>query len=77
VDELTSKKKSKNIAYPRQVAMYISRKLTDCSLPKIGDTFGGRDHSTVLHAFNKISEEIENSTELKKAIDDIVSMLNS
>jgi len=77
VDELTSKKKSKNIAYPRQVAMYISRKLTDCSLPKIGDTFGGRDHSTVLHAFNKISEEIENSTELKKAIDDIVSMLNN
>lgn len=77
VDDLTSKKKNKNIAYPRQIAMYVTRKLTDCSLPKIGEVFGGRDHSTVLHACNKIAEEIENSTELKKKIDDIISMLNN
>ncbi|QSX07373.1 chromosomal replication initiator protein DnaA [Sedimentibacter sp. zth1] len=77
LDELTSKKKNRNIAYPRQIAMYITRKLTDCSLPKIGKDFGGRDHSTVLHACNKITEEIENSSEIKKKIDDIISMLNN
>lgn len=77
VDEILSKKKNKNIAFPRQVAMYITRKLTDFSLPKIGDNFGGRDHSTVLHACNKITENIENSSDLKKKIDDIISMLNN
>ena len=77
MDELVSKKKTKNIAYPRQVAMYVARKLTDLSLPKLGDEFGGRDHSTVLHAYNKIEEDIENKHEVKKNIDDIISMLNS
>lgn len=76
-DELVSKRKTKNIAYPRQVAMYISRKLTDMSLPKLGEEFGGRDHSTVLHAYNKVEEDIENSQEVKKNIEDIISMLNS
>jgi len=57
--------------------MYIARKLTDLSLPKIGDEFGGRDHSTVLHACNKIDEDMENSQEVKKNIDDLISMLNN
>ncbi len=57
--------------------MYISRKLTDLSLPKIGEEFGGRDHSTVLHAYNKIEEEMENSQEVKKNVDDLISMLNN
>ncbi|NLJ58217.1 MAG: chromosomal replication initiator protein DnaA [Tissierellia bacterium] len=77
IDELVSKKKTKNIAHPRQIAMYIARKLTDLSLPKIGDEFGGRDHSTVLHAYNKIENDMENSQELKKNIDDLISMLNN
>ncbi|MDF2675749.1 MAG: dnaA [Bacillota bacterium] len=77
VEELVSKKKTKNIAYPRQVAMYVARKLTDSSLPKLGDEFGGRDHSTVLHAYNKIEEEVENNREMKKNVDDIISMLNN
>ncbi|HHZ02410.1 MAG TPA: chromosomal replication initiator protein DnaA [Tissierellia bacterium] len=77
VEDLVSKKKTKNIAYPRQLAMYISRKLTDLSLPKIGEEFGGRDHSTVLHAYNKIEEEMENSQEVKKNVDDLISMLNN
>lgn len=77
IDDLTSKKKSKNISYPRQVAMYIARKLTENSLPNIGKEFGGRDHSTVLHAYNKLHDEIEASPEIKKNIDDIISMLNS
>ncbi len=77
LDDLVSKKKTKNIAYPRQIAMFISRKLTDYSLPKLGDEFGGRDHSTVLHACNKVEEDMENSQEIKKNIDDLISMLNS
>lgn len=76
-EDLVSKRKTKNIAYPRQVAMYIARKLTDMSLPKLGEEFGGRDHSTVLHAYNKVEEDIENSQDAKKNIEDIISMLNS
>ena len=77
IDDLVSKKKTKNIAYPRQIAMYIGRKLTDLSLPKLGDEFGGRDHSTVLHAYNKIEDEMENNQETKKNIEDLISMLNN
>lgn len=77
MDDLVSKKKTKNIAYPRQIAMYIARKLTDYSLPKLGDEFGGRDHSTVLHACNKVEEDMENSQEIKKNVDDLISMLNN
>lgn len=76
MDDLLSKKKPKYISNPRQIAMYISRKITALSLPKIGENFGGRDHSTVLHAYNKINTEIENNSELKKSIDDILSSLN-
>lgn len=56
--ELCSEKRSQNIAFPRQVAMYLSRELTDASLPKIGREFGGRDHTTVLHAYSKITRMI-------------------
>src|SRR5213078_1326013 len=53
--ELCGDKRSQNIVYPRQVAMYLSRELTDSSLPKIGREFGGRDHTTVIHATSKIA----------------------
>ena len=55
LEELCSHKRSQNIVYPRQVAMYLSRELTDSSLPKIGKHFGDRDHTTVLHANSKIT----------------------
>jgi chromosomal replication initiator protein len=58
IDELCSHKRSQNIVYPRQVAMYLSRELTDSSLPKIGKHFGDRDHTTVLHANAKIQNMI-------------------
>ncbi len=58
LDELCSHKRSQNIVYPRQVAMYLSRELTDSSLPKIGKHFGDRDHTTVLHANAKIQNMI-------------------
>ena len=55
-DDLIGKKRPKNIALPRQIAMYLSRKLTDASLPKIGLSFGGRDHTTVIHAYEKVEK---------------------
>ena len=55
-DDLISKKRPKNIALPRQIAMYLCRRLTDASLPKIGFSFGGRDHTTVIHAYEKIDK---------------------
>ena len=67
-DQLTTKKRSRDVAHPRQVAMYLCRELTDMSLPKIGQVFGGRDHTTVMHACEKIQEEMEHSSELKRTI---------
>ena len=55
-DDLIGKKRPKNIALPRQIAMYLCRKMTDASLPKIGLSFGGRDHTTVIHAYEKIEK---------------------
>ncbi|HEY0415671.1 MAG TPA: chromosomal replication initiator protein DnaA [Gaiellaceae bacterium] len=57
-EELTGDRRSQNIVYPRQVAMYLARELTDSSLPKIGKEFGGRDHTTVIHATSKIARLI-------------------
>lgn len=71
VEDLKSKKRTKTIAFPRQIAMYLSRELTDYSLPKIGEDFGGRDHSTVIHAHEKISRSLQEDSELKQAIEEI------
>lgn len=67
-DDIRGSKKPKSIAYPRQIAMYLSRKILDISLPKIGDQFGGRDHTTVIHACSKIERELESDTNLQKTI---------
>ena len=75
VEDLKGKKKSAKITFPRQVAMYLSRMLTDESFPRIGLEFGGRDHSTVIHSINKIDNELKTNLELKKSIDDIKNML--
>ena len=74
MDDFNSKKRTRAIAYPRQIAMYLSRELTDLSLPKIGNEFGGRDHTTVIHAHDKISKdlELEKNSELKEKIDKII-----
>lgn len=76
VDEIKSKKRSNKIAYPRQVAMYLSRMLTDESFPRIGLEFGGRDHSTVIHACDKIEDDLKTSNELKEAINKIKNKIN-
>ncbi|WP_300696580.1 chromosomal replication initiator protein DnaA [uncultured Clostridium sp.] len=75
VEDLKSQRRTRNVAYPRQIAMYLSRKLTDMSLPKIGEAFGGRDHTTVIHAYEKISEALNNDQSLEHTIDDITKKL--
>lgn len=56
--DMKSKRRTDAVAYPRQIAMYLSRSLTDCSLPEIGEVFGGRDHTTVMYAYEKISKKM-------------------
>lgn len=75
MEDFNSKKRTRSIAYPRQIAMYLTRELTDLSLPKIGEEFGGRDHTTVIHARDKVSKDIEESEEIKTKIDKIISDL--
>ncbi|MGL4798190.1 MAG: chromosomal replication initiator protein DnaA [Cellulosilyticaceae bacterium] len=67
-EELKSSKRTRNIAFPRQIAMYLCRKLTDLSLPKIGEKFGGRDHTTIIHGYEKISKDILKDIELSQTI---------
>jgi len=76
IANLKSKKRTKAIAYPRQIAMFLCRELTDSSYADIGEAFGGRDHSTVIHGENKISDELENNNvEIKSHLEKIKSLL--
>lgn len=77
IEDFTAKKRTKSIAYPRQIAMYLSRELTDFSLPKIGEEFGGRDHTTVIHAYDKIKKDIENDPTLKQEIESLEKDIRS
>lgn len=67
--DMKAKKRSKAIVYPRQIAMFLSRSLTDCSLPEIGEYFGGRDHTTVLYACEKVQKEVNEISKVKELID--------
>ncbi|WP_234118433.1 chromosomal replication initiator protein DnaA [Clostridium hydrogenum] len=71
IDDFKSARRTRNITYPRQIAMYLCRKLTDMSLPRIGEEFGGRDHTTVIHAYEKISGALKQDDELKYTINEI------
>ena len=76
ISDMRVKRRSKTIAFPRQVAMYLVRELTDHSLPEIGQYFGGRDHTTVLHAYNKVLKEIEENSVVKKGVEQIKKSLS-
>jgi len=76
INDLKGKKRMKSIVMPRQIAMYLSREMTSNSLPKIGKEFGGKDHTTVIHACDKIAEIIKLDADLRKEIADIKSALN-
>jgi chromosomal replication initiator protein len=71
--ELTGDRRSQNIVYPRQVAMYLSRELTDSSLPKIGREFGGRDHTTVIHATVKIARLIREDRSVYNLVQELTA----
>ena len=75
MEDMESKKRTQNIAFPRQIAMYLTRELTDFSLPHIGDKFGGRDHTTVIHAHNKIKEKIKNEDDFSNKIDRLIDTI--
>ena len=69
LSDMKAKKRSKAVAYPRQVAMYLARQLTDYSLPEIGEYFGGRDHTTVMHAYGKIENDLKEKRGLRDLVD--------
>ena len=75
VTDLKGKKRVKSIVMPRQIAMYLSRELTDASLPKIGQEFGGKDHTTVIHAHEKIQTELLTNKDLQNDIKEIKDQL--
>ncbi len=77
ISDLESKKRSQNITFPRHIAMYICREMTDLSLPKLGETFGGRDHTTVLHAVEKISKEKKFNNSLNEILKSIIEDIKS
>lgn len=74
-DDFKAKKRTRAVAFPRQIAMYLSRELTDSSLPKIGEAFGGRDHTTVIHAYEKINNELQNNSSLQENIKDLIEQI--
>ncbi len=77
MEDFAAKKRTKSIAFPRQIAMYLSRELTDLSLPKIGEEFGGRDHTTVIHAHEKIAKMIEKEMEFNSEIDELIETIKT
>jgi chromosomal replication initiator protein len=75
LQDLKLKRRNKNIVLPRQIAMFLSRELTDLSFPEIGNYFGGKDHTTVLHSYNKIKGEINSNALLKDRVTKIIQVI--
>ncbi len=76
-EDLLAKKRTRNVTYPRQIAMYLCRELTETSLPRIGEMFGGRDHTTVIHAHDKISRERNEDVKLNNILKEITKRIES
>ncbi|MCO7175272.1 chromosomal replication initiator protein DnaA [Sporolactobacillus kofuensis] len=77
LEDFAAKKRTKSIAFPRQIAMYLARELTDSSLPKIGEEFGGRDHTTVIHAHEKITKQLSVDRDLQKKVNALIDQLKA
>ena len=77
LSDMTSKKRTAAIAFPRQIAMYLSREFTNYSLPEIGERFGGRDHSTVIHACDKVQKDVNQKQNVKSLLTDLISSIKS
>ncbi len=77
LEDFKARKRTKAVAFPRQIAMYIARELTDYSLPKIGEAFGGRDHTTVIHAHEKITQQLKVDSELYKIVNNLMDKVKN
>ncbi len=77
VNELKSSKRLKSIVFPRQIAMYICRKMTNLSYPEIGEKFGGKDHSTIIHAIKKIEKNMQDDIQTKTLIEKLIDNLST
>ena len=77
MEDLKSSKRSNDVAFPRQVAMYLCRSVIHESFPNIGKDFGKRDHSTVMHACNKIEEDIKNNSQTKLIVDSVKNLITN
>ncbi|HZW83142.1 MAG TPA: chromosomal replication initiator protein DnaA [Candidatus Deferrimicrobium sp.] len=77
LSDFKAKKRTRAVAFPRQIAMYLSRELTDFSLPKIGEEFGGRDHTTVIHAHEKILNDSKKDPNLEAVLNEIITRLQT
>ena len=75
IEDLKGKKRSKNINYPRQIAIYLCRKMTNESFPKMGTYFGGRDHSTIISAYQRIERDLKTNSQLQQVIKELKSKL--
>jgi chromosomal replication initiator protein len=72
IEEMKAKRRTKGVAFPRQVAMYLCRELTDASLPRIGEEFGGRDHTTVMHACDRVKSALAEDIHLNAGVQSLV-----
>jgi len=77
VEDLKSKNNSKPIVRPRQVAMYLCKKLTDSSLPEIGKNFGGKHHSTVIHSINRVEDSLKHDPILQNEINTLIETIKT
>jgi len=77
MNDLLSKRRSRSVARPRQVAMALAKELTNHSLPEIGEAFGGRDHTTVLHACRKIKELQEENADIREDMKNLLRSLTT
>jgi chromosomal replication initiator protein len=75
ISDLKSAKRLKALVLPRQIAMYLSRILTSCSYPEIGERFGGKDHSTIIHAIKKIEKHMEEDFQLRSTVNTLKNVL--
>ena len=76
IEDFNAKKRTRSIVYPRQIAMYLCREMTDLSLPKIGEEFG-RDHTTIMHAHEKISSDLDIDPQLKNIISELKNQIQT
>ena len=72
LSDLKAKNRTRAVAFPRQIAMYLARQLTHASLSEVGRSFGGKDHTTVLHAVDKIQTLLQDDPKLRKTIDGLI-----